>query len=649
MRRIEAARILGAVVMVGWSATVRADNALPAADPVAADVAAAADSSVSADSLDAGAAEADSIPAEPLWEPNANRAALRSFRIERSVDLETIAFGDAHDPVSPVGVHTLADILRLSPAVHTRELSQGPTAETFALDGLGSGRASLLYRDRSLAVPGTSAPHSHEIMLNEVESLTIVRGGAAALFGVGSEAGAVLVRPAQPIPPELLTRAVAEEGSDEYQRGAFQLARRLGNHGSLYLSTETRTIDGFFGGTKEADRSFAGTVQSRLPGGLEMAATYRRYEGDGRHGDPDVPLAVSTRRGDYHVELFRAHRGAGGTLLELDLLRERLQNHAGSAEESVREIVSPSGRITLDLPAWRGFESTVRVEATRWRIEWEDPGTVSHFWRGATAGRTTRTLGRGRRVTGTARLDQEEGRRGALQARLEGDWRVGSGTAFAIASRNERIPDRGAEGSDHEILHTGTAGVRWDTPSLRIRTAGFVTRVQNYRPEATFEEIRARESVRALGAPVGTALIQGGSLGLATEALELPGASWLGRLTLGTSGTLLQAENEDTGARLPNRPRFTWTGEGALERRFFRDELLARVRGRLTHWQDRVDEDGGAVEDLWLTDVLLEGEIGDAVFFVRFHDLLERADQIEPGVRLPGFSRMYGISWRFWG
>ena len=41
--------------------------------------------------------------------------------------------------------------------------------------------------------------------------------------------------------------------------------------------------------------------------------------------------------------------------------------------------------------------------------------------------------------------------------------------------------------------------------------------------------------------------------------------------------------------------------------------------------------------------------IGDAVFFYRFHDLLERADDVEPGYRFPGFSRMYGISWRFVG
>jgi hypothetical protein len=86
-----------------------------------------------------------------------------------------------------------------------------------------------------------------------------------------------------------------------------------------------------------------------------------------------------------------------------------------------------------------------------------------------------------------------------------------------------------------------------------------------------------------------------------------------------------------------------------LQRALFQGELLARVRGRLTHYGDRVDEDGSPVIDMWFTDVILEGAIGDAVVFYRFHDLLDRADEVEPGIRFPGFSRMYGVSWKFWG
>jgi hypothetical protein len=99
---------------------------------------------------------------------------------------------------------------------------------------------------------------------------------------------------------------------------------------------------------------------------------------------------------------------------------------------------------------------------------------------------------------------------------------------------------------------------------------------------------------------------------------------------------------------LPRRPRRTWTGEGSLARRLFHDDLLFRVRGRLTHYGDRVDGEGAPVADAWINDVVLEAEIADAVLFYRFQDLLERADEIEPGIRLPGFSHMFGLSWRFW-
>jgi len=486
-------------------------------------------------------------------------------------------------------------------------------------------------------------------MLNEVGELAVVRGGAAALYGEQATAGAVLVEPAHPVTDVLLTRAVAEEGVDDYLRGAFQLARRVGDGASVFLSTETRRIDGFFPGTKQVDRHFAGTLQARLPGRLEMSAGYRRYEGDGRHRVDETFLPVQTKRGDYHLEMFRAHSpdGRGGALLELGLLRERLENRFETAEQTVREIVSPSARVTLDLPATAGWRWTARGEAVRWRIEREDLNSTSRFWRGAAALRGTRSLGAGRRLTGTVRLDTEEGRKRALQARLETGWTVGAGTAFAIASRNERIPDRGAQGADNEVHDSATVGYRWDTDPFRARAAAFGTRIRHYRREATFEESRAREPV--LDAPLGTATVRGASLGIGTGRFAVPGIRALGAWTLASSVTALGAENDDTGERLPRRPRFTWTGEGTLERRFFRDELLARVRGRMTHWRDRVDDDGAEVPDLWITDVLLEGEIGDAIFFYRFHDLLERADAIEPGYRFPGFSRIYGLSWRFWG
>jgi hypothetical protein len=113
--------------------------------------------------------------------------------------------------------------------------------------------------------------------------------------------------------------------------------------------------------------------------------------------------------------------------------------------------------------------------------------------------------------------------------------------------------------------------------------------------------------------------------------------------------TARSAENATTGERLPRRPARSWTGEASLERRFFSDELLARLGGRLTHLGDRLNDEGDDVDDAWVTDVLLEGRVGDAVFYYRFLDLLERADEIEPGIRLPGFSRTWGVTWRFVG
>jgi hypothetical protein len=180
-----------------------------------------------------------------------------------------------------------------------------------------------------------------------------------------------------------------------------------------------------------------------------------------------------------------------------------------------------------------------------------------------------------------------------------------------------------------------------------VRVAAFGTRIGDLRPDPTFEEVQER--ARVLGAPVGDGEIAGATAGVETERFAMPGIRRLGTWLFSSSATLQRAKNTDTGQRLAGRPRRTWTGEGLLERRFFQDELLARVRGRLTHWGDRVDDAGVAVPDLWLTDVLLEAEVGDAALFYRFHDLLERADEIEPGIFLPGFSRYFGITWRFVG
>jgi hypothetical protein len=182
---------------------------------------------------------------------------------------------------------------------------------------------------------------------------------------------------------------------------------------------------------------------------------------------------------------------------------------------------------------------------------------------------------------------------------------------------------------------------------LSWRAALFARAIEDARREPTFEELRAREPV--WDAPEGDVRIRGATVGLESSLFPFPGLRTLGDLRLHTSWTRSSAENRTTDTRLPRRAERTWTGDGSLQKRFFSAELLARLRGRLTHLGDRVDEDGEPVEDAWVTDVLLEGEVGDAVFFYRFHDLLERADEIEPGIRLPGFSRMWGVTWRFVG
>jgi len=164
--------------------SLTADGAVP--DSAAA--AGAAPDSAAADSLEA--------PPPPPYRPDPAAAALASFRLERSVDVETVPFGEPDDPRVAPGFQTLADVLRLEPSVRTREVSIGPTAETFALNGAGSGRADLLLGSRSQIVPGTSGPLSHEIMLSEIHGLRILRGGGAALYGPDAASGAVVAEPA---------------------------------------------------------------------------------------------------------------------------------------------------------------------------------------------------------------------------------------------------------------------------------------------------------------------------------------------------------------------------------------------------------------------------------------------------------------------
>jgi hypothetical protein len=589
----------------------------------------------------------DSAPPAPPWVPDPSLEALSLLRPERSAGVERVLFGERTDSVEPAGLASLAAHLRLVPGVRTREISQGPTAESFDLSGAGSARSALLFRGLPYAPPGTSGPQSHEVLLSELDGFAVVRGGAAALYGPDAVDGAVLALRRHPVPDEMLSRATVEEGVDDWQRGAFQVARRLGSSAALYASTESRRLEGFFPGTKEVDRQFGATLAGRLPGSLEGSVGYRRFDGDGRQGFEAAALrSVLTNRDDFHAKLLR-RTPAGGALLEASLVREKLETGVGGPELLTRRFDLPGLRLTADLPSWRGALPLARVELGGIRLEREEEGRVERYVEGAAALRVT--IGRGASfATATGRVDAEEGRPATAHARLEGEWTRGRLAAFGVASRGARLPDRGAaRGEDPEVHVAAEAGAGVRTGSFRWRGVLFASDVADARREPTIEEIRAREPVR--DAPVGDLEIRGARAGLDSERFPVPGLRWLGDLRLSTGVTWLSAENATTGARLPGRASLSWTGQGSLERRLFRGELLARVRGRLTHVRDRVDDAGAEVEDAWVTDVLLEGEVGDAAVFFRFHDLLERADEIEPGVRLPGFSRMWGITWRFVG
>jgi hypothetical protein len=119
---------------------------------------------VGADSVgvDSTAVGVDSVavaeqPPRAPFEPDPMVWELSTFRLSRSADVGTLRFREIEDPIEPIGALTLADVLRLAPETRTRELSQGPTVETFELRGGGSGRAALVWPGVSLTVPGTKS------------------------------------------------------------------------------------------------------------------------------------------------------------------------------------------------------------------------------------------------------------------------------------------------------------------------------------------------------------------------------------------------------------------------------------------------------------------------------------------------------------
>src|SRR5262249_20275783 len=156
-------------------------------------------------------------------------------------------------------------------------------------------------------------------------------------------------------------RATAEEGVDDWQRGTFQAARRLGSSAGFFATAESRRINGFFPGTKEVDRHVAATGIGRLPHGWESQAGVRRFDGDGRMGgfDPGTISAVLTKRDDVYAKLFHATRD-GGVLVEAGWLREKLETGVGGATPLTREYKDPSLAVTADLPSVSAFQWTAR-------------------------------------------------------------------------------------------------------------------------------------------------------------------------------------------------------------------------------------------------------------------------------------------------
>ncbi len=596
----------------------------------------------------AAAAHADSTAApRPFHRPHPAILSLSSFRLEWS-NAVRIPFREPADPMEPVALSTIGQMIRLQPGVRTRELSQGPSPESFAFGGAGSSSSDLLFDGVSLVLPGTSGPHSEEAVMSELAGVDLLRGGAAALYGPQAAAGAAVVVPRFPHVGDLLIRAVGEEGSDEFQRASFQASRHLGTRAGFFATMESRRIDGLFPGTKEVDRQFAGRLAGALPFGLEGEASIRRYEGDERSGGVDeLPVVpVETRASHYGAKLFHAWDGARGALLELRWLREKVENDDDLTPRT-RHYSVPEAHATIDLPRVGPLESVVRGEISRWRIETEGSPSIDRFLRGGGALRSSATFG-ALRATGTIRADAEEERDEAFHARVEGEWTEAPLSFGATLSRAERIPARDAPFSNLNEVHQGTTlRAAWTKGPATLSLEGDWTRVDHYRPEPSFEEVRRRDPADA--APAGTGELRGVTFGLDTETFPIPKAAVVGDLTFHTSFALRDDVMEETGERLPRVPGRLWTGEGVLSNEFFRNSLHARLRGRLTYLGDRLDENGAAVIDAWVTDVVGEAEIGDALLHFRLHDLLERADEIEPGYRLPGFSWMFGVSWRFWG
>lgn len=614
--------------------------------------ASAADSLIAPDSTSAvdstAQAAADSANANK-FQPHPALESLGHFHADWSVNYEPIPFRDANEPVEPHGVATIGPLLRLRHGVRTRELSPLLGTESFALGGASSSSSTLLFDGRSISIPGTSGPHSEEVQLSEIASLGIVRGGAAALYGPDAASGAVLVAPRFPHHEELLARAAGEEGVDEYQRAYFQASRRIGRHAEFFTTAESRRSDGFFPGTKESDRLFAVRLRGDLPGIWQGEVDMRRYESDERSGgfDQGEVIPMQVRRNDFDLKFFRPWDASRGILIETKLIRHKIEN-VDPAAFRTREISAPMLHVTADLPQWYKFETVIRGEATHWRIESEEDARVDRFLQGAGALRLTGLFTEKFRMTGTVRIDAEESRNQAAQGRLEAAWEVGALRVVGVTSRNERIPDRGVPQPDtNEVHNTALAALEWRMTLGQISFEGEATDIDDVRSEPTFEEVRRRDAPS--GPPIGTGEIRRGTVALTTDAFKIPHAEVLGAFQFLTSFTARTAEIEETGLRLPGWPKWTWTGDGSVAHQFFHDELKLCARGRLTHLGDRVDAEGEDVVDAWVTDVLLEGEIGDAVFFGRFHDMLERADEIEPGYRFPGFSYSFGLSWRFWG
>lgn len=647
--------------LVAWAAPVFAQEP-PASPPAPADSAqssapVAADSSavsglVPPDSAAADSttrAAADSASAANQYQPHPAVVSLAHFRADWSANYEVIPFRDPNEPIEPHGAATIGPFLRLHQGLRTRELSPLLGTESFALGGASSLSSALLFDGRTTSIPGTSGPHSEELVLSEVAGMGVVRGGAAALFGPEASSGAVLVAPRFPHHDELLARAAGEEGVDEYQRAYFQASRRLGSHAEFFSTAESRRCEGFFPGTKESDRLFSLRIRGDLPGPWQGEVDMRRFEGDERSGgfDQGEVIPMQVRRNDFDLKFFRPWDSTRGLLIETKLIQHKIENVDPLAPRT-REVSTPMLHVTSDLPKWYKIDTVLRGEVTRWRIESEEDGHVDRFLQGAGALRVSGHFTEKFRVTETLRIDAEESRTPAYQGRFEAAWEVGALRLVGVASRNERIPDRSVPERDkYEVHNTALATLEWRMKSAVLSLEGEATDIDDVRPEPTFEEVRRRDA--PTGAPLGTGEIRRGTIALSTSALTIPHAQVIGEFQFLTSFTARTAEIQETGVRLPGWAKWTWTGDGVLQHRFFHDELELRARGRLTHLADRIDFDGEDVVDAWVTDVLLEGEIGDALFFARFHDMLERADEIEPGYRFPGFSRTYGISWRFWG